>query len=68
MTLENRIHHLEKQHAELDRKIDTMTRTGNFDDNTLSSLKKQRLSLQDQLSHLRRQHYEESQIVDHDDE
>lgn len=46
------IHKLEKEHQALDKKIDTMEKTGIFDDHQLNILKKQRLAVRDELSKL----------------
>jgi hypothetical protein len=47
--LENRLKHLEKEHAVLDKRIDGMESTSVFDDVTLEVLKKQRLHLRDEI-------------------
>jgi uncharacterized protein YdcH (DUF465 family) len=47
--LENRLEHLQKDHAELDKRIDGMESTGVFEDATLEVLKKQRLHLKDEI-------------------
>jgi uncharacterized protein YdcH (DUF465 family) len=47
--LENRLKHLEEEHAQLDKRIDGMESTGVFEDATLEVLKKQRLHLKDEI-------------------
>lgn len=66
---ENRIAHLQEAHRMLDKRIDDMEKTGNFDDNSLSVLKKQRLQLKDEISRLNRLQWEhDHERVDFDDE
>ena len=64
---ENRIRHLEMMHETLDKKIRGLESTGRFDDATMQTLKKQKLSLKDQLSELRRKQHEHDQEVSHDE-
>jgi uncharacterized protein YdcH (DUF465 family) len=47
--LQHRLDHLQKDHAELDKRIDGMESTGVFEDATLEVLKKQRLHLKDEI-------------------
>lgn len=47
--LENRLKHLEEEHAKLDKRIDGLESTGVFEDATLEVLKKQRLHLKDEI-------------------
>jgi uncharacterized protein YdcH (DUF465 family) len=47
--LQHRLTHLQKDHAELDKRIDGMESTGVFEDATLEVLKKQRLHLRDEI-------------------
>jgi uncharacterized protein YdcH (DUF465 family) len=47
--LQHRLTHLEKDHAELDKRIDGMESTGVFEDATMEVLKKQRLHLRDEI-------------------
>jgi uncharacterized protein YdcH (DUF465 family) len=47
--LENRLKHLETDHAALDKRIDGMESTGVFEDATMEVLKKQRLHLKDEI-------------------
>ena len=51
--LQNRVRHLEEEHARLDKRIDGMESTGVFEDATLEVLKKQRLHIKDELVKLR---------------
>lgn len=57
-----RIAHLEEMHRSLDKRIDSMEKTGVFNDTTLQTMKKQRLSLKDQIKDLQRRQW------DHDHE
>jgi hypothetical protein len=47
--LQHRLAHLEKDHGELDKRIDGMENTGVFEDVALEVLKKQRLHLKDEI-------------------
>lgn len=51
--LQNRVRHLEEEHAKLDKRIDGMESTGVFEDATLEVLKKQRLHIKDELVKLK---------------
>jgi uncharacterized protein YdcH (DUF465 family) len=51
--LQNRVRHLEEEHAQLDKRIDGMESTGVFEDATLEVLKKQRLHIKDELVKLK---------------
>ena len=51
--LQNRVKHLEEEHARLDKRIDGMESTGVFEDATLEVLKKQRLHIKDELVKLK---------------
>jgi uncharacterized protein YdcH (DUF465 family) len=51
--LQNRVQHLEEEHARLDKRIDGMESTGVFEDTTLEILKKQRLHIRDELVKLK---------------
>jgi uncharacterized protein YdcH (DUF465 family) len=51
--LQNRVRHLEEEHAQLDKRIDGMESTGVFEDATLEVLKKQRLHIRDELVKLK---------------
>ena len=46
---ELRIKHLEEAHRALDKQVDTLERTGLFEDLKLENLKKQRLLLKDEI-------------------
>jgi uncharacterized protein YdcH (DUF465 family) len=51
--LENRIEHLDREHAQLNKRIDGLEKTGVFNDTTLEVLKKQRLHIRDEIVKLR---------------
>jgi uncharacterized protein YdcH (DUF465 family) len=51
--LQNRVRHLEEEHARLDKRIDGMESTGVFEDATLEVLKKQRLHIKDEIVKLK---------------
>ena len=51
--LQNRVRHLEEEHAQLDKRIDGMESTGVFEDVTLEVLKKQRLHIKDEIVKLK---------------
>ena len=53
MTIDARIKHLEEQHQTLDKKIDGLERSGNFQDELLNKLKKQRLHIKDDIVKLK---------------
>jgi uncharacterized protein YdcH (DUF465 family) len=48
--LENRLKHLETDHAAINKRIDGMESTGVFEDATMEVLKKQRLHLKDEIA------------------
>ena len=50
---EQRIKHLEEAHRALDKQIDTLEKTGVFQDLTLEEMKKQRLHLKDNIAILK---------------
>jgi uncharacterized protein YdcH (DUF465 family) len=50
---EQRIKHLEEAHRVLDKQIDTLEKTGVFQDLTLEEMKKQRLHLKDNIAILK---------------
>ena len=50
---ERRIKHLEEAHRALDKQIDTLEKTGVFQDLTLEEMKKQRLQLKDNIDILK---------------
>ena len=51
--LQHRLKHLEHDHAEMNKKIDVMEKTGVFGDVTLEVLKKQRLHLKDEIAKIK---------------
>ena len=51
--LQHRLKHLEYDHADMNKKIDGMEKTGVFEDVTLEVLKKQRLHLKDEISKIK---------------
>jgi uncharacterized protein YdcH (DUF465 family) len=55
---ESRIKHLEEMHRVLDKQIDGLEKTGNFSDDHLTNLKKQRLTFKDELAKLRKLQWE----------
>ena len=56
---ENRIKHLEEAHRALDKQVDTLEKTGLYEDLKLEELKKQRLQLKDKIAILK--HKQESE-------
>jgi len=50
---EQRIKHLEEAHRALDKQIDTLEKTGVFEDLKLEEMKKQRLHLKDNIAILK---------------
>jgi len=66
---ENRIRHLEEMHHALDKQIAGLESTGRFTDSQMNDLKKQKLSLKDQIAELKKKQWEhDHEFVDHDDE
>ena len=53
---QNRIKHLEEAHRVLDKQIDSMEKTGIYDDLKIEELKKQRLHLKDEIVILKHKH------------
>lgn len=51
---ENRIKHLEEAHRVLHKRIETMEKTGVFEDISIEDLKKQKLFLKDEIGRLTR--------------
>jgi len=51
--LQHRLQHLENDHAAMNKKIDSLEKTGVFEDVTLEVLKKQRLHLKDEISKIK---------------
>ena len=52
----NKIKHLEETHRVLDKQIDSMEKTGIYDDLKIDELKKQRLRLKDDIVILKHKH------------
>ena len=50
---QNKIKHLEEAHRALDKQIDTLEKTGVFQDLKLEEMKKQRLHLKDNIAILK---------------
>lgn len=50
--MDDRIKNLEEAHRLLDKRIDGLESTGKFNDEQLTNLKKQRLSIRDELDQL----------------
>lgn len=50
----DQIRQLENQHQQLDNQIDTLEKTGIYEDTRIQELKKRRLLIRDQLSDLRK--------------
>lgn len=66
---QHRIRNLENQHRDLDNQVDSLERTGVFDDVQIENLKKQRLRVLDELTQLRKRQYEQDhEIIDWDDD
>jgi uncharacterized protein YdcH (DUF465 family) len=66
---EGRIKHLEEAHRALDKQIDTLEKTGLYEDLKLEQLKKQRLLFKDEIAILKRKQWEhDHETVDFDDE
>jgi uncharacterized protein YdcH (DUF465 family) len=53
---QNKIKHLEEAHRALDKQIDSMERTGIYDDLKIDEMKKQRLRLKDDIVILKHKH------------
>jgi uncharacterized protein YdcH (DUF465 family) len=54
----NRLIELQKRHADLDKRINTMEKTGLYADTILGEMKKERLQLRDEIAILEQQHKE----------
>jgi uncharacterized protein YdcH (DUF465 family) len=59
---EQRIKHLEEAHRALDKQVDTLERTGLFEDLKLDQLKKERLLLKDKLAILKHKQQLHTQV------
>jgi len=51
----DRLTELQKRHAALDKRIDTMEKTGLYGDTVLGEMKKERLHLRDEIAILEQQ-------------
>lgn len=51
---EHRIAHLEEMHRAVNKQIDTMEKTGIYEDIEINTLKKKRLQLKDQIDTLKK--------------
>lgn len=51
--LKHHVSHLEERHADLDKRIDQMELTGNYNDAQLSPMKKERLRIKDEIKHMK---------------
>ena len=66
---EGRIKHLEESHRLLDKQISDLERTGNYTDESLSNMKKQKLLLKDEIARLVKLQWEhDHETVDFDDD
>ena len=65
---ETRIKHLEEMHRVLDNKIETLEKTGVFEDTKLQEMKKQKLQLKDELRRLNRLQWENDHETIHLDD
>lgn len=64
-----RISHLTEAHRALDKHITDLQNSGNYDDNSLSELKKKKLQLLDEITRLKKLDWEEQhERVEWDDE
>ena len=59
---EQRIKHLEEAHHALDKQVDTLERTGLFEDLKLEQLKKERLLLKDKIAILKHKQQLHTQV------
>jgi uncharacterized protein YdcH (DUF465 family) len=59
---EQRIKHLEEAHRALDKQVDTLERTGLFEDLKLEQLKKERLLLKDKIAILKHKQQLHTQV------
>jgi uncharacterized protein YdcH (DUF465 family) len=59
---EQRIKHLEEAHRALDKQVDTLEKTGLFEDLKLEELKKQRLLLKDKIAILKHKQQLHTQV------
>ena len=56
MNVSDRIEYLKKQHVALDKKIDSIEKTGLYKDTVIGEMKKARLQLRDEIAILEQQH------------
>ena len=59
---EQRIKHLEEAHRALDKQIDTLEKTGVFQDLQLEEMKKQRLHIKDNIAILKHKQQLHTQV------
>jgi hypothetical protein len=59
---EQRIKHLEEAHRALDKQVDTLEKTGLFEDLKLEELKKERLLLKDKIAILKHKQQFHTQV------
>ena len=59
---EQRIKHLEEAHRALDKQVDTLEKTGLFEDLKLERLKKERLLLKDKIAILKHKQQLHTQV------
>jgi len=59
---EQRIKHLEEAHRALDKQVDTLEKTGLFEDLKLEQLKKERLLLKDKIAILKHKQQLHTQV------
>jgi hypothetical protein len=52
-SLKHHIKHLEDVHSSLNRQVDTLEKTGKFDDKDIMTLKRKRLHVKDELARCR---------------
>jgi uncharacterized protein YdcH (DUF465 family) len=59
---EQRIKHLEEAHRAMDKQVDTLEKTGLFEDLKLEQLKKERLLLKDKIAILKHKQQLHTQV------
>jgi uncharacterized protein YdcH (DUF465 family) len=66
---ENRIKHLTETHRLLDKQISDFEKSGNFQDENLSELKKKRLQFKDEIARLTKLQWEhDHETINHEDD
>lgn len=65
---ENRIKHLEESHRVLDKQINQLLSSGQFDDIKIQEMKKQKLQLRDEIRRLNRLQWDHDHESVHFDE